>query len=318
MRTVRALAALAVSAVFAAPAFAADGYRLEPEEIAPGVHLFRGVQDEVSPLNGGNIANTGFIVGDGGVLAVDTGPSRRYAERMLAAIEAATGGLPVRYAVVTHHHFDHSFGIPAFRDAGISVVMHRDAAAWLARDGAQVRENITALAGEAWMAGTDLRMPDMLIDSDMEIDLGGRIVDLEVFRGGHTAGDIVVLDRATGTLFAGDLVFHERVPSLPHGDAETWRSQLAEISGWEWRRLVPGHGPPVTDRAPLDLLAGYLGFVQSHVACAWRRGDSRAEALLVELPEAYAGFALVEREFQRTVFQLWRRFDAAAEPPPCP
>ena len=316
--TARALASLAAPVFFAASAFAADGYRLEPEEIAPGVYVLWGAQEEVSPQNGGNIANTGFIVGDSGVLAVDTGPTRRYAERMLAAIEAATGGKPVRYAVVTHHHFDHSFGIPAFRDAGIPVVMHRDAAAWLAREGAQIRDNIAALTGEAWMEGTDLRPADALVDADMEIDLGGRIVDIAVFGGGHTAGDIVVLDRATGALFAGDLVFHERVPSLPHGDAETWRVQLAEIAGWDWRRLVPGHGPPVTDRAPLDLLASYLGFVQSHVACAWRRGDSRAEALLVELPEAYAGFALVEREFQRSVFQLWRRFDAAAEPPPCP
>ena len=312
-----ALAFLCGLAVVAAPA-AAEDYRLDPEEVAPGVHVFRGAQEEVSPENGGNIANTGFIVGDDGVLAVDTGPTRRYAERMLAAIAAATGGLPVRHAIVTHHHFDHAFGISAFRDAGISVVMHADAAAWHEREGEEVRENIAALAGESWMADTDIRPPDALIDADMEIDLGGRVVDVMVLEGGHTAGDLIVLDRATGTLFAGDLVFHERVPSLPHGDAGIWRAQLAEVAGWDWRRLVPGHGPLVTDRAPLDLLASYLGFVHGHVACAWRRGDSRAEALLVDIPEEYDGLALLEREFQRSVFQLWRRFDAAAEPPPCP
>ena len=314
-------AALAVAALLVWPAgtaFAAGGYGLAPEEIAPGVYVMWGAQEEVSPENGGNIANIGFIVGESGVLAIDTGPTRRYAEEMLAVIAEVGGGLPVRAAVVTHHHFDHAFGLSAFRDAGILVLMHARAALWHAREGAAVRENIANLAGEDWMAGTEIAAPDRLVEADTEIDLGSRVVDLVVLGDGHSAGDLVVMDRETRTLFAGDLVFHGRVPSLPHGDATVWRAQLAEIAAWDWRRLVAGHGPLVTDRAPLDRLSDYLGFVRDHVACAWRRGDSRAEALMVDIPEPHAALALVRREFQRSVFQLWRKYDASPEPPPCP
>ena len=294
---------------------AADSYDLRPEEIAPGVHVMWGAQEEVSPLNGGNIANVGFIVGGEGVLAVDTGPTLLYAEEMLAVIAATSGGLPVRHAVVTHHHFDHAFGLAAFRDAGVPVLMHARGAPWLAREGAAVLENIAALAGEAWMAGTVIGVPDRLIEEDIEIDLGGRTVHVVTLGRGHSAGDIVVVDRQTGTVFAGDLVFHGRVPSLPHGDVATWTTQLGEIAAWDWQRLVPGHGPLLTDRAPLESLADYLSFVENHVACAWLRGDSRAEALVVDLPAAHAGLVLVEREFQRSVFQLWRKFDAGKAPP---
>ena len=310
-------AALAAALAFAPPAPAEPGYELRPEEVAPGVHVLWGAQEEVSPENGGNIANAGFIVGDDGVLAVDTGPTRRYAGEMLAVI-ADTAARPVVLAAVTHHHFDHAFGLSAFRDAGVPVVMHRGAAPWLAREGAAVLDNIAALAGPDWMAGTDIAAADRLVDSDLEIDLGGRIVDILVRGRGHSAGDLMVLDRQTGTLFAGDLVFNGRVPSLPHGDVAVWRAQLADIAAGGWTRLVPGHGPLVTDRAPLDRLSAWLGFVRDHVACAWRRGDSRAEALVVEFPEIHAGLALARREFQRSVFQLWRRYDAADAAPPCP
>ena len=308
-----ALFALALAAPGGANA---AGYGLEPEEVAPGVYVMWGAQEEVSPENGANIANIGFVVGDDGVLAVDTGPTRRYAEEMLAAI-ARIAGLPPVAAVVTHHHFDHAFGLAAFRDAGVPVVMHRDAAPWLAREGAEVLENVTALAGADWTADTEIAAPDRLIDSDLEIDLGGRVVDVLATRRGHTAGDLTVRDRRTGALFAGDLVFHGRAPSLPHGDATVWRAQLAELAAGGWKLLIPGHGPPVADRAPLDRLADYLGFVRDSTACAWRRGDSRAEALLVEIPAPHDELALVEREFQRSVFQLWRKYDAEGAPP-CP
>ena len=308
-------AALALSLAAAGSAAAGD-YRLQPEEIAPGVHVLWGAQEEVSPANGGNIANIGFIVGNDAVLAVDVGPTRLYGEQLLDTI-AATAGLPVRYAAITHHHFDHAFGLSAFRDAGVTTIMHRRAARWLAREGSAVRENIARLAGDAWMEGTGIVAADRLIEADMEVDLGGRIVEISVLGGGHSAGDLTVADRRTGTLFAGDLVFHGRVPSLPHGDVGIWQAQLAALAGGDWTRLVPGHGPLVTDRGPLDALSDYIGFVRDHVACSFLRGDSRAEALLADLPERHAGLALIQREFQRSVFQLWRKYEAAP-PPPCP
>lgn len=311
MRAARALMGLAL----AAPGAAAQSYGLQPEEIAPGVFVMWGAQEEVSPRNGANIANIGFIVGQNSVLAVDTGPTRIYAEEMLAAI-ARAAGKPVSHAAITHHHFDHAFGIPVFRAAGAEVVMHARAAPWLARESAAVLENIAALAGPEWMEGTEPGPPDRLVSADMEVDLGGRVVKIEAFENGHTAGDLAVFDRATGVLFAGDLVFHGRAPSLPHADAAAWQAQLAALAARDWRILVPGHGPAIRGPGPLERMAAYLGFVHRHASCAWARGDSRAEALEVELPEAHEGLALVQREFQRSVFQLWRKFETR-EPSPC-
>lgn len=310
---VLALAGLAVSAA-SGPAAAAGRYGLQPEELAPGVFVMWGAQEEVSPRNGANIANIGFIAGGESVLAIDAGPTRIYAREMLAAIARAVGK-PVSHVAITHHHFDHAFGIPVFRAAGAEVLMHAHAAPWLEREAAAVLENIALLAGEEWVEGTEPGPPDRLVDADTEIDLGGRAVDIQLFENGHTAGDLTVFDRTTGVLFAGDLVFHGRAPSLPHGNATVWRAQLADLAARGWRILIPGHGPAIRGPGPLERMAEYLGFVHRRAACAWARGDSRAEALEADLPEPHADLALVQREFQRSVFQLWRKFEA--QPPHC-
>ena len=50
-----------------------------------------------------------------------------------------------------------------------------------------------------------------------------------------------MLDEKTGTLFAGDLVFHRHTPSLD-GSLPGWRAVLDRIDALEPARVVPGHG----------------------------------------------------------------------------
>lgn len=76
--------------------------------------------------------NTGVVVGDDGVLVVDTPylPSRARAD--IALIRSVTDK-PVRYLVITHWHFDHNNGTVAYRDAfpGLAVVSERQSAGWI-------------------------------------------------------------------------------------------------------------------------------------------------------------------------------------------
>ncbi|MDP6351972.1 MAG: MBL fold metallo-hydrolase [Alphaproteobacteria bacterium] len=302
-------------ALSAAVAQAGD-YGLAPFETAPGVYTFWGEQADLLPSNGGNIANAGFIVGAKSVLVIDAGPTRRYAEQMLDAIRATTDR-PIIAVVVTHHHQDHSFGIPVFVEHGLDVIMHPGAAAMLVRDGDILLNFVTELVGAAWTDGTTIGAPTHPITEATSIDLGDRDVDVEIFEGGHTPGDLVVYDGATKTLFAGDLVFNGRVPTVPHGDVQTWRGQLVTLDKWDWRRLIPGHGPLVADRTVLDGMSDYLAFLEARVACSYRMGDSPAETLMAEVPDAYTGLFGIDREYQRAVLQLFRKYDETA-PPPCP
>ena len=295
-------------------ALAAGDYDLIPEQVAPGVYVFWGFQEPQTPDNGARIANDGFIVGEDAVLVIDSGPNRLYGDQMFDAVASVTDR-PVRHLVITHHHFDHAFGMSAFSQRGIEVVMHTDAAPYLASEGAQILGLMTELIGPDWTAGTTIGKPSRTITNSQNIDLGGRIVTITAFGGGHTAGDMVIMDQASKTLFAGDLVFNERPSTVPHADIPTWLDQLDILASWGWELLIPGHGPLVTDPEPLRAAQAYLGFLQTHTACSYRQGDSPVEALMIDIPPPHDHLAMIDVEFQRAVFQLFRKYEASGAPP---
>ena len=299
--------ALSLVFLLAAPAQAGD-YALAPEEIADGVYVLWGRQEPMTADNGANICNTAFIVGADSVLVVDAGPSAAYAEQLLAAIARVTDK-PVSHVAITHHHQDHSLGLGAFNARGARTLMTPNAAELLARDGAALLAMTATLVGADWMAGTAVARPTELIPDPRMIDIGGRLIHIGPLEYGHTPGDMTVMDVATGTLLAGDLVFIERAATVPHADIPTWLDNIDRIAPLDWRRLVPGHGPLVTERARLDPLRAYLSYLDKFSRASHARGDSPAETLMVPLPARFAALAVVEREFQRSILSLFAKYD---------
>lgn len=310
-----ALAAL-WSALWASYAQSAGDYRLVPNEVAPGVYVFWGANEPQTEANGARIANDGFIVGDTSVLVVDTGSTHRYGEQMIEAISKVTD-LPVRHVVITHHHFDHAFGMSAFAERDIEIVMHQEAAKLLAFEGEEILRLVTDLIGPDWVEGTAIIAPTRTITEPEEFDLGDRVVTVTPFPNGHTPGDLAINDTKTRTLFAGDLVFIGRPSTVPHADVPTWQKHLDVIGEWGWQNLIPGHGVLVTAPEAVRAAQDYLAFLFDHTVCAFQQGDTAVEALMVDVPEPHKNLAMFETEFQRAVFQLFRKYEAAGAPP-CP
>lgn len=80
--------------------------------------------------------NTGVIVGDDGLLVVDSDylPSRARAD---IALIKSLSPKPVRYLVFTHWHFDHNNGTIAYREAfpGVTIVAERETARFIELNG---------------------------------------------------------------------------------------------------------------------------------------------------------------------------------------
>ncbi len=291
-------------------------YGLQADEIADGVYVFWGLQENWNVQNGGNIVNTGFIVGDKEVLAIDTGPTKFYADEMIRVIRSITDK-PIRNTVVTHHHPDHSFGLQRFKKINSRVMMHPEARAGLLRDGAALIGFMEIAMGQGWMAGTEIDKPNKSIRQSMKLDLGGRTALIMPLDGGHTPGDVIVMDQKTGTLFAGDLIFHQRAPTVPHADIPTWLDHLNTMSAMDWQRIVPGHGPLVTDRSVFNMMADYLEYLQQFAEDSVARGDTLADAMTSDVPERFHGLSTLQIEYRRSMLSLFRKietqdFDAAA------
>lgn len=290
-----------------APGATADfDYHLQPREVADGVYMIEGRREDFTTENGGNIVNTGFIVGSSGVIVIDTGPSRRYGEQLRAAITRITP-LPVVLTLNTHHHPDHFLGNQAFPAGALAALP--ETIHGIATEGGSLNENMYRLAGD-WMAGTEPVTPARPLAAG-PLEVGGHRFEL-IALDGHTAADLAVLDRRTGVLFAGDLVFHDRAPTTPHARLPAWQAALDRLEALSFVRVVPGHGPVAADAGPIRQTRAWLTWLDRRLQQAADDGLDMTEVLALPLPAEFRRLAVVDAEFRRSVGQLYPAYEQRA------
>ena len=226
------------------PVLAAES-SLAVTQLAPGVFVHQGRHEETTAANMGDIANSGFIVGQRCVAVVDTGGSLENGRRLRMAIRQQTR-LPVCYVINTHVHPDHVFGNAAFKQDGPVFIGHEHLPAALLARQDHYRKSLARLIGEEAAAASEPVAPTQTVSSETAIDLGGRMLTLHAWPTAHTDTDLTVLDQATGTLWLGDLLFEQRVPSLD-GSLKGWLAVMDALRSLPARLVIPGHGAAASD-----------------------------------------------------------------------
>jgi quinoprotein relay system zinc metallohydrolase 2 len=268
----------ALALVVLVPALAAPP-ALDVVEVAPGNFAHYGTHAERTPENLGDNANIGFIVGSRCALVVDAGGSRAVGERLRAALRQVTDR-PVCYLVLTHVHPDHFFGAAAFLDDRPQVIGHENLPRQLAARARTYKNALQRDLGDA-AAGSDIVAPTLTVpvSQPLELDLGGRIVQIKAWPPAHTDDDLTVYDRSTKTLWLGDLLFVEHTPVLD-SNITGFLGVMQQLRSVEAAHFVPGHGRTGT-RWPdaLDPQQHYFELILAETRSAIKRKRTLMEAV---------------------------------------
>ncbi|MBL8436637.1 MAG: quinoprotein relay system zinc metallohydrolase 1 [Zoogloeaceae bacterium] len=284
-------------------------YQLQPKAVAPDTWVLQGRLEDFSFANGGNIVNTAFITTADGVVVIDSGPSLRYGQQLLAAIRKVSAA-PIARVLITHHHPDHFLGNQAFPPASIAALPGtiQD----INREGKAFAENMYRLTGD-WMAGTEAMTPAAPL-APGTLEIGGHRLELLALAG-HTGTDLGVFDRTTGVLFGGDLVFYQRAPTTPHARIPAWLTSLNHLAALPFQVLVPGHGPVTRDGAPLRQTRDYLLWLDQTMRDGAAAGLDMTEMLARPLPPAFRDLAVQPEEYRRSVAHLFPAAEQAVLEP---
>lgn len=255
---------------FFLPPINPTGSTLVTQELSPGVYA---LLSDKPPVD-----NSGFVVGKRGVLVIDAHMNGEMAGKIQQAVRAVTDK-PILYLVNTNFHGDHTFGNYAF-PAETQIIAHRKTAERMARF-EEEKVLMLAIVGEAAViADVELRLPDILFDDHLTVDLGGRVVEIHHFGPGNTPGDTVVYVSEAKAAWTGNLVLGEGlIPFLIEGDAGAHLETTARFARTlEIETIISGHGL-VAGQAVLGRDLAYLSGLIDSVRKAVARGATLEETL---------------------------------------
>lgn len=249
-------------------------------EIGDGCHAY------LQPDGSWGWSNAGLVVGDGASLLVDTLFDLVLTGDMLETMAPLTRSAPITSLVNTHANGDHCYGNQLVDGAEIisstaaahemSEVPPSMLAALNAAPG-EIGDLFRSFFGDFRFDGIELRLPTRTFDGRLDIDVGGRVIELVEVGPAHTAGDVIAFVPDARTVYTGDILFIGGTPIVWAGPLSNWIAACDFIVGLDVDHVVPGHGP-ITDKAGVVAVRDYLSFIEREATNRHRAGIDAFEA----------------------------------------
>jgi glyoxylase-like metal-dependent hydrolase (beta-lactamase superfamily II) len=228
-------------------------WETELKEIGPNIYSY--IQGGGPGRDNLGRSNAGIIVGENGILVIDSLAAPIHAKNFIAAIRNVSDK-PFRHLVYTHHHGDHVGGGQYF--AGAEIIGHP-----------YCRQEVVKMAVTAptlwakrdgWAEGTELETilpPVTTYDNKVSYYYGKNTIEVFPMAPAHTYGDLVIYMPQHKLLFAGDVGFFNVAPFCQNANPSSWIDICNKINEMDVQMIVPGHGP-LGGKAELSDMRDYL------------------------------------------------------------
>lgn len=280
-----------------------QGRRTGPEA-ASLVEVVEGVYAWVQPDGTWWVNNAGAVAGADGLLVVDTCATEARTRAFLGALARATGRAPVRWAVNTHQHGDHTYGNSVLPDSAVLIGQS-------AMREALAHDPLLEACPPFWSPVPDWgdvtrRLPSLVLERELTVYTGRRRVDLRhPGYTAHTPGDVVAWLPEERVLFTGDLLFHGLTPLVFMGSLDGALRSLEWLRAFDPEHVVPGHGP-LLEAADLDTVLAAHERYYRFVLEAAREGVDRGRTPLENARSRDLGEFAEWDDAERLVLNLHR------------
>lgn len=206
--------------------------------------------------------NTGIVIGDDGVMVIDTQATPVMAQDVMARIRGVTDK-PIRYVTLSHYHAVRVLGASAY--GAQHILASQDTYDLIVERGAADMKSeierfprlfraVESIPGLTW--------PTIIFKERLVLKMGRLEVQLLQLGRGHTKGDTVVWLPDEKVLFSGDLVEYQTTPYTGDAYLREWPATLDALARLGPEKLVPGRGAALKSPAEVDAgLAGTREFI---------------------------------------------------------
>ena len=245
-------------------------------------------------------SNSGFIIGDDGVIVVDTFVTADAAKALLAEIQKLTK-LPVKFVVNTHYHLDHVAGNAVYAQAGAVIIGHKNLRGWINTENLKFFGPTPKPEQKSMVES--LFAPNLTYDSAIELFVGAKPVVVRYYPG-HTGGDSVVFSRDAQAVFTGDLFWRKTLPNLIDGTTDKWAESDAKLAAeFPNAKFVSGHGDVGTAEDVKDF-EGYINDLRAAIAQGIKNGlsgDTLVNAVTPQIQQKYGKWDAYEYFIKRNI-----------------
>ncbi|GAB6066305.1 MBL fold metallo-hydrolase [Aquifex pyrophilus] len=234
-------------------------------KVEENLYMVRGHDGLPSKENRGFISNAFGVLTEKGWVVVDSLTNPSLAREFIGELKKVSKK-PILYLIVTHYHLDHWYGAKAFKEEGAKIVGHiKLKEVYDSGEAHQVLEAQKKIFKEV-LKDVKLVPPDITVKDKKVLKVGGEEFVVYAMSPAHTNTDLVILWRNKNILFAGDLVYKDRIPFMGDRNASSkgWLEALERIKEMKPRLILGGHNYPL-DLSAVDWTYNYIKFVRDKV-----------------------------------------------------
>ncbi len=279
------------------------------KRVAKDIYMVRGVDALPSVENRGFMSNAFAVLTKEGWVVIDalSTPelSKEFVDNLYRVKKA-----PIKYAIITHYHPDHYYGAKTYKDLGATIIAHEKLLEFYRSGDAQQTLQAQKERFKGLFDKVVLVPPDRTVKDRLTLKVGGKTFELISMTTAHTNSDLVVYMPEEKVLFAGDLLYMNRIPFMGDRNASSkgWVEALRKIRDMDIKVVLAGHNEPM-GKESIDFTLGYINFLRDNIKRLKEEGKSLDEIKELLKNNPYAKYVMYDVFHNANVFKIYTELD---------